>query len=161
MKRECGFTYILLLIIIAMMGVTLAATGAIWHTAQQREKERELLFIGGEFRHAIALYSGRGANQAARYPASLEDLLKDPRDPMPRRYLRKIYVDPMTGTDQWGLMKGPSGEIYGVYSLSEEKPLKTANFDPDQRQFESATKYSEWVFMSLQKSVQPTISKKK
>jgi type II secretory pathway pseudopilin PulG len=161
MDHERGFTYIMLLIVMALMGVALAATGALWQTAQRREKERELLFIGGEFRNAIAQFAGRGSSLAGRYPTSLEDLLKDPRNPMPQRYLRKIYVDPITGTDQWGLVKGPSGEIYGVYSLSEAQPLKTSNFDLADRQFEGARRYADWVFMSLQKTHQPAVPWKK
>ena len=149
MRRERGFTYIALLIGVAIMGVVLAAAGQLWETAQKREKERELLFIGGEFRRAIAQYSDRSPNPVLRYPLRLEDLLKDPRYPMPQRYLRKIYADPMTGTTQWGLVKGASGEIYGVYSLSDDMPLKTANFDPVDNQFEGRKKYSEWVFTSL------------
>jgi hypothetical protein len=77
----------------------------------------------------------------------LEDLLQDPRSPGIRRYLRKIYPDPMTGSAEWGLINGPNGEIYGVHSLSEQEPLKKSNFGVADRQFEGMKKYSEWVFM--------------
>ena len=40
-----GFTYIGLLIFIALLGIGLAMTGQIWHTSVQREKEAELLFV--------------------------------------------------------------------------------------------------------------------
>ena len=35
------------------MGVALAGTGMVWHTQVRREKERELLFVGNQFRRAI------------------------------------------------------------------------------------------------------------
>jgi hypothetical protein len=58
-----------------------------------------------------------------------------------------MYADPMTGSTEWGLVKGPAGEIYGVYSLSSDEPLKKSNFALADRNFEGAAKYSDWVFM--------------
>jgi len=157
MKRAAGFTYIALLIGVAIIGIGLAATGVQWATVQKREKERQLLFIGGEFRRAIAQYAEKSGNPVTRYPFSLEDLLKDPRYPTTQRYLRKIYVDPMTGTKDWGLIKGPDGEIYGIFSQSDEAPLKMARFDLADSQFEGRVKYSEWVFMALRTTAQSSV----
>jgi type II secretory pathway pseudopilin PulG len=154
MKTSGGFTYLALLITLAILGVSLAASVEEWLMVQRREKEKQLLFVGGEFRRAIASYANKSGNPLSRYPFSLEDLLKDPRYPVTQRHLRKIYTDPITGTTDWGLIKGPSGEIYGVYSRSDEAPLKTANFDPANRQFEGREKYSEWIFMALSTAVQ-------
>lgn len=145
--RVRGFGYVGLLILVAMLGIALAATGEIWHTAMQREREQELLFVGGEFRRAIERFHANTPGQARRHPLSLEELLRDPRHPGIRRYLRKIYLDPMTGSADWGLVTGPNGEIYGVYSRSEAAPLKQAGFRLVEREFEGRTKYSEWVFM--------------
>ena len=47
--RQGGFTYVGLLIAVALMGVGLAAYGELYSHAAQREKEAELLFIGGQF----------------------------------------------------------------------------------------------------------------
>jgi hypothetical protein len=46
-------------------------------------------------------------------------------------------------------MKGPEGEIYGVYSLSEQEPLKQGNFSPANKNFEGKTSYADWVFMHM------------
>ncbi|MHB0982835.1 MAG: type II secretion system protein [Thiobacillus sp.] len=145
--RMRGFGYIGLLILVAMMSAALAGAGEVWHTAQQREKEQELLFAGGQFRRAIAQYYANTPGKARRYPLHLEELLKDPRHPGIRRHLRKIYLDPMTGKAEWGLVTGPGGEIYGVYSRSQDAPLKRAGFRLAEKDFEGRTKYSEWVFM--------------
>lgn len=146
-RRQRGFGYIGLLILVAMMSVAFAATGQVWRTAQQREKEQELLFAGGQFRSAIAQFYANTPGKARRYPLHLEELLQDPRHPGIRRYLRTIYRDPMTGTAEWGLVTGPGGEIFGVYSRSEDAPLKKASFRLAEKDFEGRTKYSEWVFM--------------
>lgn len=144
-NRQQGFTYLIVLLVIAIMGATLALTGTVWHTAVRREKETQLLFVGGEFRRAIQQYYQAGG----QYPKKLEDLLKDPRQPHMVRYLRKIYVDPLTGTTEWGLVRGPNNGIIAVYSFSSDAPFKTAGFSLADRDFEGKTKYSEWQFVAL------------
>ena len=145
-RRESGFTYIALMIAVAVIGAGLAATGALWSQAAQREKERELLFVGDQFRQAIARYYQRTPGAAKRYPAKLEDLLLDRRYPSIERHLRRIYVDPMTGRSEWGLIEAPEGGIMGVRSLSEEVAIKTGNFRPVDKELEGKTRYSEWKF---------------
>jgi len=144
-----GFTYIGLLIIVVIMGAVLVTAGEVWHTAQRREKERELLFVGNQFRQAIDGYYEHSPGQEQRYPASLEDLLKDPRTPSTQRYLRRIYRDPISGSERWGLIRGPNGGILGVHSLSEEEPMKKLNFSLADKGFEGKTKYADWVFMHV------------
>lgn len=146
-RRSRGFTYIGVLVMVAVMGMTLAAAGQVWHTAQQREKEQELLFVGDQFRRAIDQYYRNTPTKGRRYPARLEELLEDPRQPSVKRYLRKIYMDPMTRNTEWGLITGPNGEIYGVHSLSEAEPLKKSRFRLVDKDFEGKTKYSEWLFL--------------
>lgn len=145
--RERGFTYIGVLLLVALMGIALAASGQLWHTLQQREKERELLFIGQQFRLALKHYARHTPGKARRAPLQLQELLQDPRHPDVRRYLRKMYVDPMTGGTEWGLVTGPDGEIHGVHSLSSQEPLKKSNFGLADKPFEGMMKYSDWVFM--------------
>jgi len=82
-----------------------------------------------------------------RYPKKLEDLLKDPRVPGVKRYLRKIYIDPITGEKDWGLMRGKDGGIFGVYSKSEQQPIKVMNFKAANKRFQGMKRYSDWVFI--------------
>jgi type II secretory pathway pseudopilin PulG len=147
-----GFTFLGLMIIIAIMGVALLAVGEVWHFASKRAKEQELLFVGHQFRQALKLYSDRasGPNKQQAYPMTLEDLLKDPRFPSTQRYLRKIYLDPITGNKDWGVTRAPNGGINGVFSLSEETPIKQSNFRLADKDFEGKTKYSDWIFMRTQ-----------
>ena len=141
-----GFTYFTVMILVAIMGAGMAAIGTVWHHAVQREKEAELLFIGGEFRRAIGGYF-EGSPGGPQYPKSLDDLLKDKRLPVPKPHLRKIYVDPMTGSREWGLVKEPAGGILGVYSKSTRKPLKKARFKEEDKAFSTASTYSDWKFV--------------
>jgi type II secretory pathway pseudopilin PulG len=149
-RAERGFTYLLLLAVVATMGIVLATAGEVWHMALKREKEQELLFVGDQFRRAFALYTQHTPGNSRRYPLSLEELLKDSRSPGVARYLRKIYPDPITGSTQWGLIKGPNGEIFGIHSLSEDEPVKKNGFSLPDLRFEGRTKYSDWVFMDNQ-----------
>jgi len=145
MYRSRGFTYIGLLIAVVLLGIGLALVGEVWNTAVKRERERELLFVGDQYRQAIGRYyeSSPGVKQ---YPRQLEDLLEDKRFPVVKRYLRRIYLDPMTGKADWGLvMQGD--QILGVYSLSKDTPIKVANFPLVDSFFADSSSYSDWRFI--------------
>lgn len=145
--KQTGFTYLAALFMIAILGAVLAATGVVWSTAQQREKERELLLIGQQFREAISQYYEHSPGLLKKYPETLNDLLKDERQLATHRYLRKLFIDPMTKLNKWGLVPAPGGGIMGVYSLSDGKPLKTENFNEKNQDFAGKGKYSEWRFV--------------
>ena len=144
---DAGFTYIGVLLAIALIGTGLAGTGEMWRTTVQREKEAELLFIGEEFRRAIARYYDGTPGTARQLPGSLEDLLRDPRYPTVRRYLRKIYHDPMTGRPEWGLVRSAGNTIAGVHSLATDAPIRRSGFPEQYAAFTEAKSYAEWRFM--------------
>lgn len=146
MRSWRGFTYVGLLILIALIGVASAATVALESVVQRRDAEEELLFIGHQFRSAFRSYSESTPVGAPRYPANLPDLLKDPRYPDARRYLRRIYIDPLTGKDDWVPVAAPEGGIMGVRSRHEGRPLKIANFPDEFSAFEKQESYSQWIF---------------
>lgn len=146
-NAEAGFTYLVLMITVAIMGVALAALGGAWHAQARREKERQLLFAGNQIRAAIIAYYEHAPAQGPRFPAALDDLLKDPRVPGTQRYLRRIYPDPVSGSADWGLVRGAAGELVGVHSKSQQEPLKQGGFRRANRSFEGMAKYSDWVFM--------------
>jgi type II secretory pathway pseudopilin PulG len=141
-----GFAYLGLLVFVAVTGVFLAAAGTLYSTAAQREKERELLFVGDQFRQAIAQYYRKGPGLQS-WPKKLEDLVDDKRNVVTQHWLRRVYTDPMTRTTEWGVVEAPGGGIMGVYSKSEETPMKSANFTLRDKTFEGAAKYSDWKFV--------------
>ena len=142
---EAGFTYLGVMILVMIMGMGLAAFGTIYSQTAQRDKETELLFVGEQFRQAIASYYKMGPG--GQYPKKLEDLVEDRRFPMPIRHLRRIYADPITGGSDWGLVETPDkAGIMGVFSRSEAKPIKSGNFSPKQ-EFDDAENYTKWTFV--------------
>lgn len=145
-KRQGGFTYLTVLFAIAVVGVMLARAGIDWSQANQREKEKELLFTGNQYRRAIALYYQRTPGAVKRYPTKLEDLLTDTRYNPPQHYLRNLYRDPVTNQQRWGIITAPEGGIKGVHSLSDATPHKSTNFSYEDQTFEGATYYSDWKF---------------
>jgi len=145
-KRLQGFTYLTALFVVAVLAGGLALAGNWWEQIAQREREAELLFIGNQYRRAIGLYYDSTPGSVKRYPAALEDLLKDPRQPATQRYLRKLYPDPFGGAE-WGIVKGSDGGVAGVFSQSEAKPIKVAGFRVRDAAFEGAQKYADWKFM--------------
>jgi type II secretory pathway pseudopilin PulG len=116
--RQRGFSYLLLLFAVAGRGGR-AATSLMWSTLSQTERERELLFIGGEFSRALQRYYDASPVEPKRYPATLQELLEDRRQQTVQRHLRKIYFDPMTRSQDWGLVIS-GGQIRAVYSRSEK-----------------------------------------
>jgi len=104
-RAQRGFTYLGLLFAVAVLGITLASVGVVWSTQARREREAELLWIGDQYRNAIAQYR----NYGGQLPQALADLVQDPRVPLPRRFLRRLYADPMTGQVDWQLITVPGG----------------------------------------------------
>ena len=146
-RHARAYAYVAILLLLVGHGVVLAIAGAAWHAAQQREKERELLFVGDQFRSALRSYAQSGAGGAGQSPRSLDDLLRDPRYSGTKRHLRKVFVDPMTGKAEWGLVRTPDGgAVTGVFSTSQEAPIKRTSFEGDDAAFAGAARYSEWKF---------------
>ncbi|MBL8469018.1 hypothetical protein [Methyloversatilis discipulorum] len=114
-----GFSYLLLLFAVAALGIAAAGSALMWSTLSQTERERELLFIGGEFSRALQRYYDASPAEPKAYPARLEDLIEDKRHQVPMRHLRKIYVDPMTNNRDWGLVVS-QGQIRAIHSRSEK-----------------------------------------
>lgn len=120
-----GAIYPVLLISILVIGVATAGVAELWSTQVKREKEEELLFRLGEFRRAIVRYRA----DHNRLPKELKDLLEDRTRLQTRRYLRRIYPDPLTGKADWklDLLADRSGIVSGiqdVHSQAQGKPLK-------------------------------------
>ena len=150
-RNQNGFTYLGLLFAMALAGVALAATGTLWSTQRQREREQELLFVGDQIRQAIGSYYERSPGTVKKYPAKLDDLLKDNRFIGVQRHLRQHYVDPLTNSKQWGLVAAPEGGVMGVYSLATDTPIKQAGFAERDAELEGKSCYSDWKFVYRQR----------
>jgi type II secretory pathway pseudopilin PulG len=148
-RRDGGFTYLGLVILVTVIGLVGAATLKIDALLRRARAEEELLQIGAAFGEALRTYAEATPKGQPAQPPSLKELLKDPRFPGVRRHLRKIFIDPMTGKAEWGIIWTNPGErkgVFAVYSLSTAKPLKIANFDPRFAGFENKEHVSDWKF---------------
>jgi type II secretory pathway pseudopilin PulG len=141
-----GFTYLLVLVLVAALGFALAGAGTVWKTDMQRMQESQLLFIGNQYRQAIQSYYERYP-ASPRLPVSVEELLQDNRDAGTVRHLRRAWQDPIAG-QPFELIPAEEGPGFtGVASSSSLAPLKKTGFDPQDKDFEKATVYSQWQFL--------------
>jgi type II secretory pathway pseudopilin PulG len=85
---DAGYLMVVLLIGIAVSAVWMGALLPSWRQQAVREKEAELIFRGEQYARAIALYYRK--NQ--RLPPNIDTLVS-------QRYIRRKYLDPMTGEE--------------------------------------------------------------
>lgn len=146
-RRAHGFTYVGLMVLVAVIGIAATAVVQVGELARRRAAEAELLFVGKQYVKAFLEYElftpeGNGS----RAPGRLEDLLRDPRQPGVRRYLREVYADPVTGKADWQLVRAPGGGIMGVRSASCAETIKRSFPDGDFMYLNGQKRYCDWTF---------------
>jgi general secretion pathway protein G len=108
---ESGLTLVELIICVAIVAVLASAAIPIARFQVKREKERELRRDLWEMRAAIDAYkdaADKGGMQTKadsyNYPPDLETLVNGVEIQDKKvKFLRRIPIDPMTGTTEWGL----------------------------------------------------------
>ncbi|HEY0905675.1 MAG TPA: type II secretion system protein [Methylophilus sp.] len=143
--RSRGFSYIGVLIAMALCGLALSGTAMVWHHQSQRMQQQILLETGEAYRLAIGRYYEATPGQLKQYPTQLAELIEDKRFPVPRRHLRRLLPDPFHARQPMALML-QNGTIVGVYSSSKRSPIKSRDYLEIEAGFESAKHYSDWQF---------------
>lgn len=141
-----GFTYPVLLVVVAVLGLGLAKLGPMWEQAAWREREQELLRVGELYAQALASARRESPGIDGAYPSRLDDLLLDPRVVGTRRHLRRLYPDPLEPGRPWGLVRDARGAIIGVYSQDPRPPLARVAMERGVVSLPAAERYADWIF---------------
>ena len=116
-KNERGFALLLIFFMAAAIALTLYTQMPRVAFESERDKEQLLIDRGEQYKRAILLYY----NDNKRYPAKIEDL----ENTNNHRYLRRRYVDPYTGKDEWRLVH--TNGMFLTDSLVQKPPANPAN----------------------------------
>src|SRR6185295_5514711 len=101
-RDERGFAMLLVFLMAALIAVSLYNEIPRVSFESQRAKEQLLIERGEQYKRAIQVFVK--ANK--KYPSSIQELESFNN----HRYLRKQYIDPMTGKKEWRLVHiGPGG----------------------------------------------------
>jgi len=149
-SEQDGFTYLGILFALAISAVAASATLVLLSVEEKRERERALLFVGNQYRAAVASYYESSRDEPRQYPRHLNELLEDRRTTPPQRHLRQAYGDPVS-RQEFSLIRMPDGGIVGVRSLSTAPPLQRNNFDVDNEDFKGRARYMDWRFVYVGK----------
>jgi len=147
-RRQRGFTLLELIIATGILVILSTMAVPLARLTIAREKERILRADLWELRDAIDRYkdaADRGGFQtkvdSQNYPPDLETLVKGVDVQGKKvRFLRKIPVDPMTGTTEWGLRSmqdDPDSDSWGGQSVFDV-------FTKSQGTALDGTKYKDW-----------------
>lgn len=113
---ERGFTYLVLLFVLAAAAAAVTVLAESAQAAAQREREAELLFRGQAIRKALLDWQRNTPPGQPAAPRTLEELLQDTRGSRPLHHLRQIYPCPFSGRPDWQLLRDERGGIVGVAS---------------------------------------------
>ena len=150
-RNQRGAALLAVLLFVAATALAAGSLLAFGATVHRRQAEMALLDTGQEFANALASYRRLTPAGKPDQPATLTELLLDPRFPGKVRHLRKLYADPITGSERWGLYLDPqTGRIAGIHSLSDAAPQKRANFPLRLAALSGKSVYSDWLFTAEQ-----------
>lgn len=144
--RQRGVVLMGLMVLLALAGLALLQFTESVAGARQREREAQLLWVGMQYQQALESYYRSTPGLVKHLPVSLEELLRDSRFPNPVRHLRKLYPDPLQPDVPWAILKR-GNQIIGVYSRSDDAPMRRSGFPAGLESFEGATQYSAWRFL--------------
>jgi type II secretory pathway pseudopilin PulG len=102
--RESGYVLLALMLTMTLILVALSIEAPRIGQQIKREKEEELIHRGKDYATAVKRFVHKNGG---RYPASIEQL----ENTNHIRFLRKKYVDPMTGDSDWKMVHVGEAEI--------------------------------------------------
>ena len=124
--HQRGFTYLWLMLALAMGSAGSAVLGEMWKTQSLRSKEQEQIFRLQSFEAALNSYAAATPSGRPCQPMGLEELLEDSRSGKVKRHLRSLYLEPFTNQLDWVVERSPSGGIQSIKSSKHVIELITA-----------------------------------
>jgi type II secretory pathway pseudopilin PulG len=94
---EEGFTLIAVIFLVALLVIAMAVAAPNIRKEIQRDREVETMHRGMQYRRAVKLYY----KKFNAYPPNLEALVNTNNI----RFLRRKYIDPTTGKDEWKIIR--------------------------------------------------------
>lgn len=149
--KQGGFTLVAALAAMFLLALASQQVMTLVSQQAQREREAELLLIGAEYVRAIGAYYENSPGSVKVWPPSLQALTDDRRFVTLNRYLRRVYPDPITRSTEWGVVPAADGGIAGVYSQSEQQPIRNSGSALEELGLGSAQRYSDWKFVYMPK----------
>ena len=116
LRRERGFALLVIFLIAAAVAFTMYQEIPRAAFESARDKEQLLMDRGNQYKRAIQVFYAENK----RYPARIEDLESTNK----KRYLRRRYIDPMTGKDEWRLIH--TNGAFLTDSLVKKPPAQNA-----------------------------------
>jgi type II secretory pathway pseudopilin PulG len=165
--NQDGFTYILALTVVMIMGIMLGMVGQSWKIIKQRELEDEMIFRGDQvaeliYQDLLCKNAGQAQNTVNQFlwPVDssngtiLDDLINGKEEKCTNGSIKKLRLrvsaamDPATNS-RWHLVRpvGDNTRFAGVASGSDKEPLRKS-FESiyDSKQLDEKKQYSEWLF---------------
>jgi len=90
-KGERGFTYLGVLLGVALIGVSLSVTATVWSKEAERQRKAEAEWVLAQYERALRSYYNAAPGSVKVLPANLSELLLDQRHLGTVRHLRKTY----------------------------------------------------------------------
>lgn len=90
-NSQGGFTYMGLLLGVALIGVGLSVTATVWSKESERQRKTEAEWVLAQYEKALKSYYNSAPGSVKELPASLDELLSDQRYLGVLRHLRKKY----------------------------------------------------------------------
>jgi hypothetical protein len=143
-RKDSGFAMLLVFLMAACIAITLYIE--VPRVAFEAERQRELLLVdrGNQFKRAIQVFvTDKVNNPTRRYPASIEELENFNN----HRYLRRRYLDPMTGKDEWRLVHINGGVL--TDSVTTQGKNNLANGQPGSSTSTGSTYISTQAYMDV------------
>lgn len=110
-RAQRGYTYLLMLFVVATAGYALAQFGETWRAVARRDVQAEREFVLDAYAQALASYRAATPDGMSYRPRRIEELLEDTRTGVRRRHLRRLYPDPATGRPDWILRTDALGIV--------------------------------------------------